>query len=174
MILLVLFAGALMVFAVSRTTNTILLLLGKIWTGMSFLAGALTLVVLRPMVDFALRSRDGHLEGMIDEEFCLWAVKKFDWFLIGSLVVTCLVLWGLLWVLQQNNQADFVRRHFLFVSYGAMVLLVAASVCYGIGTVNKLFDLANWISGIALAECGVLHLPVFLWLRQLNRQKKPV
>lgn len=100
--------------------------------------------------------------GRLDAEFISWAIKKFDSFAFVSIALTCLLIITLLCLLLINKNR---RNRFVFSSASAVVNIfrlftILAAIWYSMETINKVFDLASYISILSISELLALYIPL--------------
>jgi hypothetical protein len=94
-------------------------------------------------------------------EFLTWAIKKFDTYAIFSIIATCIIiLFFLINFLILKKREGFVWSNTTFILILLMITNFIVGIAYGIGTINKMFDVAGYIMQLIIAEIFVLSIPI--------------
>ncbi len=97
-----------------------------------------------------------------DPDFVSWAIAKYDFFAVISIIVTSLTIIFLLYLLlaNKNNKNGFIWGNssvFVIILIG-INFFTGALYCFG--TINKLFDIASYIMALSISEIFALYIPL--------------
>jgi len=96
-----------------------------------------------------------------EADFVSWAIEKFDFFAIVSITITCaIILFFLLYLTLNKNKAGFLWNNTTIIIICIMIINFISGIWYSLGTINKLFDLAGYISRLTVFEFYILHIPL--------------
>ncbi len=96
-----------------------------------------------------------------EADFVSWAIEKFDFFAIISITITCaVILFFLFYLILNKNKAGFFWTNTTIIIICIMIINFIAGIWYGLGTINKLFDLAGYITQLTGFEFFILHIPL--------------
>lgn len=141
----------------SKLTNTLFCGISSVLS----VLGLVGMVATRPYLQNRL-SR-GMENRNFEQEFVDWALEKFDVFAVVSITATCLLLAVLIFsLLRSKEHAGFVFRNTTGIVVLCMLFHVIASVWWGIGTINKMFDLGSFISLQAISGVFALYIPLII------------
>lgn len=122
------------------------------------LVGIVGMIINRPQFMKAL-DRQADIRN-IDADFVAWAISKYDAFWINSMIIiSVIILASSLYLVIHKNKGELLWPIISFSLIGVMIINIIAGVCYGLGTINKLFDVAVYVSQITVFEFLALHIP---------------
>lgn len=105
-----------------------------------------------------------------ETDFVSWAIEKFDFFAIISITITCaVVLFFLFYLILNKNKTGFFWTNTTVIIIYIMIINFIAGIWYGLGTINKLFDLAGYISQLTVFEFFILHIPLVVKRILMNK-----
>lgn len=146
---------------ISFSKNKILTKCYFIVSSIFSLVGIVWILLIRSRFHYLL-NKQGNLHNF-ELDFITWAVEKFDTFAIPSIVINSILILGLfLYLLLNKGRGGFVWENTTGFVVSIMILNFFTSICYGFETINKIFDVAKFITQIATAEFFVLHIPLIV------------
>ncbi len=120
------------------------------------------ILLLRPNLLQGL-GKNPQLMAMDSIVFEGWATKTFDRFAFFSLIALAVLLvtfGGVLFWDKRRGKVSFLTRDLTAYTVGAMAAFIIAGLWASFYTINKIFDLASYISGLSLCEAFALYLPL--------------
>ncbi len=106
-----------------------------------------------------------------EERFIQWALSKFNTFALWSLLVMIIIVIALLLYIWINKQCLTSDKQ-VGLTMIIVLLMVAspiAAIVYGLGTINKQFDVAAYILTLSGCELSILYIPL-LFKRIMAKQ----
>ncbi|WP_239618782.1 hypothetical protein [Cohnella mopanensis] len=97
-----------------------------------------------------------------EERFIQWALSKFDTFALWSLLVLVIIIVAVLlyvWINKQRLTPD-KQLGLTVIIVLLMVAFPIAAIVYGVGTINKEFDVAAYILTLSSCELSILYIPL--------------
>lgn len=123
--------------------------------------GIVGMVIIRPRFISSLNANASRRE--FDSEFVAWAIEKFDSYALISIIATCLIIIFMLFLLFFNKKKrSFAWGNITLIIIVFIVINFMAGVWYGVGTINKQFDIAGYISQLSVAEFFALYIPLIV------------
>lgn len=154
-LIIIVLSNWLISFGKSNLLNKCYLLLSFILSGL----GIVGMIIIRPRFIESLNKNAGSREFSFD--FLPWAIEKFDAFAFIFMIMTCsVIILLLLYLFLNKNKGGFVWVHLTGIVAALTIINFVAGVWYGLGTINKLFDIAGYISQLSVAGFFALHLPL--------------
>jgi hypothetical protein len=122
--------------------------------------GILGIITLRPMLISKLNKNLSN--GRFDAEFASWAITKFDFFAVISIIVTCLatIILLCLIIINKKNKDNVAWSSISGFVNAFRVINFLVMILYSYGTINKRFDLASYILALSFSEIFVLYIPL--------------
>lgn len=109
--------------------------------------------------------------GNIDDSFVDWAINKYDAFgTISIIIISVIILSSSLYLVFYKIKRGLLWSNISFILIGVMIINIIAGVWYGLGTINKMFDIAGYLSLLTVFEFLALHIP-FVIKRFLEQKK---
>ena len=107
----------------------------------------------------------------IDDSFIMWAIGKYNTFAKITIPVTIAIIIILVFVAHKTDKTSKAYKAIPKIAVIYMVGISFVSIWYGLGTVNKYFDLGSYISVIALCQAGIMFIPiVYIRIGDLKKQ----
>jgi hypothetical protein len=130
----------------------------------SFLSGVgiIGLFVIRTL--FITRINKSLNNGRLEADFVTWAMDKFDYYAIISIITTCFVILVLIIVnvLVYRYKNITLGYHLTAVVNFIRLIIIISGIWYGFGTINKLFDVAGYIALVSISETLVFYIPLIV------------
>jgi hypothetical protein len=130
----------------------------------SFLSavGIIGLFVIRTL--FITRLNKSFNNGRLEADFVTWAMDKFDYYALISIIATCFVILVLIIV---NVMVYRYKNKTLGYGLTAVVnvirlIIIISGIWYGFGTLNKLFDVAGYLALVSISEALVFYIPLIV------------
>lgn len=122
--------------------------------------GIVGIIIIRPSLILSLNNNLNR--GRLDDDFVSWAITKFDSFAVISIIATLLIIILLLYLLRVNKKnKDGIDWYALSIIVNIFRMInFSVTIVYSIGTVNKHFDLAAYISILSISQIFVLYIPL--------------
>ncbi|WP_312369641.1 hypothetical protein [Lachnoclostridium sp.] len=154
-IILIVFFNCLISFGKSKWMNLCYIILSSI---LSFI-GIAGMILMRPI--FISRINKSAKIREFDSEFLTWAIKKFDSYAVFSITATCIIiLFFLIYFIILKKRDGFLWNNTTFILILIMITNIFIGIVYSIGTINKMFDVAGYISQLIIAEIFALSIPL--------------
>ncbi|MNI47789.1 hypothetical protein D3C73_1023250 [compost metagenome] len=135
----------------------------RLYLGMAAIVSITGMVGSFLIRDALVKSLDRSRFRFEDEErFIQWALSKFDTFALWSLLVLVIVIVVVLLYVWINKQY-LASNNQLSITLIIVLLMIAApiaAIVYGVGTLNKDFDLAAYILTLSICEIAMLYIPL--------------
>lgn len=146
---------------ISFSKNKILTKCYLIVSSIFSLVGIVWILLIRSRFNYLLNKQGNSRNFELD--FITWAVEKFDAFAIPSIVINSILILGhLFYLLFNKGRGGLVWENTTGFVVSIMILNFLTSIWYGFETINKIFDVAKFITQIAIAEFFVLHIPLIV------------
>ncbi|GEM_PF-4936793 len=125
--------------------------------GLAALAGAVGMVLSRERLLSSLAYLEANYIGGLREGFVDWCIESFDKYAMIAMVITFLGIFLSFYLLKYKPSYIPETLH----KPGRMVLmlqilLLVLSVTFGVNTINKIFDVASYISNFGFSCIGLL------------------
>ncbi|MDF2801883.1 MAG: hypothetical protein K0S61_1786 [Anaerocolumna sp.] len=154
-LLVIIITNCIISFSKSKILNNCYLVFSTFFS----LVGILGIIMIRPRFLYIL-NRQEDLRNY-EPNFITWAIEKFDVYAVCSITVNiALILCLLCYLLLNERKSGFIRINITMIVISIMFINFASCIWYAIGTINKLFDVASFISQISLAEFFALYIPL--------------
>lgn len=124
--------------------------------------GILGIIIIRPLLIASLNKNLNR--GRLDDEFISWAIKKFDVFAMISIIAVSLIMVLLFYLLlvYKINYNGIIWINIPRFVVALRIIILITGIWYGIGTINKRFDLAGYISMLSISEIIALYIPLLI------------
>lgn len=155
---ILLISNCILSFGQSTIMKKCYIILSSIFT----IIGIYGMVIIRSL--FISRFNKNAIVRHFDTNFVTWAINKFDTYAIYSILLTCLVIVFLLLLLffTRKNKQGFVWTYMSAIVICFMIINLYAGFWYGLGTINKEFDIAFYIVQLTFSEIFVLYIPLII------------
>ena len=164
-VIIIVISNCLMSFGKGNVLNKCYIFLSSVLS----LVGIAGIITTRPRFITSLNKTASRRE--FDSDFVTWAIEKFDSFAVISIIATCLIIiFLLIHLFLTRNKRGFVWTNITGIVIFLMIINFLAGVWYSLGTMNKFFDVAGYISNLSVSEFFVLHIPLVV-KRMLMRKK---
>lgn len=125
------------------------------------LGGIMWLILIRSRFHYLL-NKQGSLRNF-EPDFITWAIETFDTFAIPSIAINSVLILGLLLYLFLNKgRGGYIWGNLTGIVISIMMLNFFTNAWYSLETINKIFDVAKFITQIASAEFFILHMPLIV------------
>ena len=154
-IIILIIANFVMGLSKNRKMNILYLVLSSILTLIGVIGIAITIN------DFHTSLLRRLNNNMLDSEFATWARDEFMGYVIISFIITVItiLLLILITILSRKNHNNILVHSITPILIITRFILVMFALVYSYGTINKFFDIAGYITSLAIFECFILYLP---------------
>lgn len=165
-ILLIIIGNCVIAFGKSKMLNLCHIILSSIFS----IAGIIGMIIIRTQLIKRLNRNAIVLN--FENDFVSWAIEKFDNFAVISIPVTCaVIIFFLLYFYLSKNKSGFLWTNTTVIIVSIMIINFLSGLWYGLGTINKLFDLAGYISGLTAYEFFALYIPLVIKRIIISKKK---
>ncbi|WP_157668695.1 hypothetical protein [Lachnoclostridium phytofermentans] len=156
-IILVVIFNCVISFGKSKWMNLCYIFLSSVLS----ILGIAGMILIRPVFLARIDKNTNFRE--FDPEFLTWAIKKFDIYAVLSIIATCIIiLFFLLYFLILKKREGFLWSNATSILILLMITNFFIGFVYGIGTINKMFDVAGYIMQLIIAEIFALTIPLVI------------
>ncbi len=153
-ILIIIIGNCIIAFGKSKILNLCHIILSSIFS----IVGIVGIVITRTRLINSL-NRNVSIRGF-ESDFVSWALEKFDYFAFISIITTsAVIIIFLLYFCLSKNKSGFLWTNTSTIIVSIMTINFIVGIWYGLGTINKLFDVAGFISSLIAYEFFALHIP---------------
>lgn len=154
-ILLYVLGNCIISFGKSKWMNLCHIILSTI---LAFL-GIAGMFLMRPIFITRLHKRAKIRE--FDSYFMNWAMDKFDTYAVISIIATfAIILFFLIYFILLKKKESFLWNNLTIILIFLMTTNFFIGIAFGIGTINKMFDVSGYIMQLIIAEIFALYIPL--------------
>lgn len=154
-LIMLIIANSVMGLSKNKKMNILYLVLSSILTLIGVIGIAITINDFHTSLLRRLNNE------RIDTEFATWARDEFMGYVLISLIITVITIFLLILIiiLSRKNRNNILVHSITPILIMIRFILVMYSLVYSYGTINKFFDIAGYITSLAIFECFILYLP---------------
>ncbi len=130
----------------------------------SFLSvlGLIGIILIRPLLSSRLNRKLNN--GRLNADFITWALDKFDFYAVISIITTCFVILFLIIILLINkrNEKNIVWNNLSGIVNVFRAIIIFVEVLYTLEIINNLFDVSSYIAILSFSEIFLLYIPLVM------------